>query len=171
MVRSQHAAGARAAPQRQRQEGQEGPVGKGKATDGNRWPSCGLVGSRQPFSTELGIVRSGSPNRASCFSNSMAGVGVSVKMCDVADAEHAASAVAGPGPRPSMSVNMANTVVGRDHMAVRLTLPTLQLGCAGLSRSSTRELGAAGRCCRPRRGPRSSPASPHVANGARVAAG
>ena len=168
MARFQHAAGARAAPQRQRQEG-EGPAGKGKATDGNRWPSCGLAGSRQPFSTGLGIVESGSPNRASCFSNSMAGVGVSVKMCDVTDAEHSASAV--PSPGPSMSVNMANMAVRRDHMTVRLTLPTLQLGCARPSRSSTRELGAAGRRCRPRRGPRSSPASSHVANGARVAAG
>ena len=170
MVRFQHAAGARPAPQRQRQEGQERPAGKGKATDGNRWPSCGLAGSRQPFSTGLGIVESGSPNRASCFSNSMAGVGVSVKMCDVADAAHAASVVAGSAPSPSMPLNMANMVVRRDHMAVRLTLPTLQLRRARPSRSGTRELGAAGRRCRPRRRARFSPASPRAANGARAAA-
>ncbi len=141
MSRVERATGARGVPPGQRQGCREGRVGKGKATDGNRWPSCGLAGSPQPFSTGLGIVVSGSPNRASSFDSSIADNDASVKGDDAARVE---DVPVGPGASPNTAPDTGDTAVERDAVAGCLALSTLRIGPAGFGEPDVR------RCVAPR---------------------
>lgn len=130
-IRLRRSTGARGAPSwqdRQRQEpsGEE-RLGKEKAADGTRRPSCGLAGSHRPFSTGWGIVVSTTPNRASRFGNNMVGAGASVKGSAAA---HAANVPAGPGVSRGVTPNTGDTMVGRETMAVCLALPAPRLARA-----------------------------------------